>query len=461
MTAAPPAAGTAPPPVSLRGNRSFRAFWVGEGVALAGSSVHAAALPVIAVLELDAAPGQVSLLAAAATAPAFVLALPAGVAGDRYAKAKLMVGTDLAAAGVVAAVPVCWAAGALTMPVLYTVALLLGALAVLHQAAAVAIVPELVPLGQSHEANARIAAAYSVADTAGTYGGVLVVGLAGAVRALWLDSLSYVVSAWCASRIRSTTTPHRPPGDRSQRVFAAIREGVGYVMRDPTQRTLVLALAGCAYADAVVTTYFAYTLLTDLHSGSTGLGLVMGATGAGGLVGALAATRLVRRYGPGRVLLAGFLGYAVCGVPLLLARPGPVWLAVIALAGAVRTAAAAAAGTTQRSIRQQLCPSGLQSRAQQTSVWLVSGARPFAALTAGGIAAASGVRAALVVGTVLHLAPVALLWASPIRRLTAMPAPPAPVPPTPAETPSVCREPAAAQSVSRHPSPKEDNRHDH
>ncbi|MFE2562074.1 MFS transporter [Streptomyces sp. NPDC059352] len=422
---------------------------------MADSSVHAVTLPVIAVLELDAAPGQVSLPAAAATAPAFVLALPAGAAGVRYAKTKLMVGTDLAAAGVVAAMPVCRAVGALTMPVMYSVALLLGALTVPHQAASVAIVTELGPLGQSHEANVRIAAAYSVADPAGTYGGALLVGVAGAIRALSLDSLSYVVSAWCASRIRSTTAPHRPAGDRSQRVFAAIREGVGHVMRDPTQRTLVLALAGCTYADAVVTTYFAYTLLTEPHSGSTGLGLVMGVTGTGGLVGALAATRLVRRYGPGRVLLSGFLGYAVGGVPLLLARPGPVWLAVIALAGAVRTAAAAA-GTTQRSSRQQLCPPGLQSRAQQTSVWLVSGARPFAALTAGGIAAASGVRAAPVVGTVLHLAPVVLLWASPIRRLTTMP-----TPPTPAATPSVCREPAAAQSVTPHPSPKEDQRRDH
>ncbi|WP_405851304.1 MFS transporter [Streptomyces sp. NBC_00090] len=406
---APPAADTAPPPVSLRGNRSLRAvraFRVREGAAPAGFSVHAVALPVIAVLELDAAPGQESLPAAGATAPAFVLALPAGAAGDRYAKTKLMVGTDLAAAGVVAAVPVCWAAGAMTMPVMYSVALLLDALTVLHQAASVAIVPELVPLGQSHEVNTRIAAAYSVADTAGTYGGALVVGVAGAVRALSLDSLSYVVSARCASRIRSTTASHRPAGDRSHRVFAAIREGVGHVMWGPTQRTLVLALAGCAYADAVVTTSFAYTLLTELHSGSTRLGLVMGATGAGGLVGTLAATRVVRRYGPGRVLL--------------------------------------------------------------TSVWLVSGARPFVALTAGGIAAASGVRAALVVGTVLHLAPAVLLWTSPIRRLTAIPAPQEPTPPTPAATPSVCREPAAAQSVSchpsplsPHPSPKEDERRDH
>ncbi|MEW2514724.1 MFS transporter [Streptomyces sp. NPDC046870] len=359
----------------LRTNKSFRAYWFGEAVTLAGSSVHGVALPVIAVLELDASPGQVSLLVAAATVPAFVLALPAGVAGDRYPKKKIMIGTDLAAAALVSAVPVCWAVGVLSVPVLYAVALLLGALTVLHQAASIAVVPELVARAHMHPANARIAGAFSLADTAGTYGGTLVVGLLGAVRALWLDSLSHLVSAWCASRIRPSTA-RRAAAARSARMGAAIREGVRYVMRDPIQRPLVLSLAGLAFADGIVTTYFAYTLLTRLESGSTGLGLVMGVTAAGGLAGAVVATRLVERFGPARMLLTGFLAYAVCGVPLLVARPEPVWLGVIAAAGALRTSAAVAAGTTQRSLRQQLCPPELQSRAQQTSVWLATGLRP-------------------------------------------------------------------------------------
>ncbi|MFB7356070.1 MFS transporter [Streptomyces gardneri] len=410
----------------LRTNRPFRAYWVGEAVTLAGSSVHGVALPVIAVLELGASPGQVSLLAAAATVPAFVLALPAGVAGDRYPKKKIMIGTDLAAAAVVSVVPVCWAVGVLSVPVLYAVALLLGALTVLHQAASIAIVPEIVDRAHMHPANARIAGAFSLADTAGTYGGTLVVGLLGAGRALWLDSLSYLFSAWCASRIRPSAAG-RAAAARPARMGAAIREGVRYVMRDPIQRPLVLSLAGLAFADGIVTTYFALTLLTRLDSGSTGLGLVMGVTAVGGLAGAVVATRLVDRFGPARVMLTGFLAYAVCGVPVLVARPEPVWLGVIAAAGALRTAAAVAAGTTQRSLRQQLCPPELQSRAQVTSIWLVTGLRPAAALTAGAVAAASCVHAALIAGTLLYLVPAALLWASPVRRLATMPTPPTPV----------------------------------
>ncbi|BAU88081.1 major facilitator protein [Streptomyces laurentii] len=107
----------------------------------------------------------------------------------------------------------------------------------------------------------------------------------------------------------------------------------------------------------------------------------MGVTAAGGLAGAAVATCLVDRVGPARMVLAGSFTYGVFGVPLLVAGPGPVSLAVVA------------AGTTQRSLRHHLCPPELQSRAQQTSVWLVTGLRPAAALTAGALAAAFSVHA--------------------------------------------------------------------
>ncbi len=416
---APVAPATAPAP-SLYGHRSFRAYWLGEATALAGSSVSAVALPVVAAMELHATPGQISTLASAVMAPAFLLALPAGVAGDRYSKKRLMVATDLAAAAVLAVVPACWAAGTLSMPVLYCVALLLGSLTVLHQAAAIAIVPELVPPELLPDANARTMAAYAVAGSAGTYGGTAAVSLLGAARCLLLDSASYLISAWCASRIRALPTNQRPPGPRPG-VITSIREGMAHVLRDPLQRPLILTTAYHAFADGIVTTYFAYYLLTELDYGDTGLGLVLGAIGAGSLVGALVARRLVRRIGPGAVLLIGFAAYPMCGTPLLLARSGHGWLIALVAASAVRAAAVTAAASTQRSLRQQLSPPHLQSRVQQTGAWLIAGARLLATVAAGAVAAVVGVWATLLTGTVLLLGPVALLWVSPVRQLKVMP----------------------------------------
>ncbi|MFE2131121.1 hypothetical protein [Streptomyces amritsarensis] len=93
------------------------------------------------------------------------------------------------------------------------------------------------------------------------------------------------------------------------------------------------------------------------------------------------------------------------------------------LLGGLQLAAAAVAGTTQRSVRQQICPPPLQARAQQTSTWLVSGSKPFAALAGGAVATAYGARTALAVGTLVLVLAVVVLWRSPVSRLTAMPVP--------------------------------------
>ncbi|MFE1560495.1 MFS transporter [Streptomyces sp. NPDC058734] len=401
----------------------FRLYLRGESAGLVGTSVHLVALPALAVLELDATAGQAALLASLAHLPTFLLALPAGGIVDRYAKRALLVGTDLAGAVVVTVVPVAALAGVLSMHVLYAVALVLGAVTVLHQAAAIAIVPQLVEPALLHRANARVGAAFGAADTAGTYLGTAVVAAVGAAKAFWLDALSYLVSAWCAARIPEPGRPAAGKGRPRRRLAGEIWEGVAYTARTPLVRDVVLALTLTGVGVGVSGALFAYYLLTALEAGPTGLGIVMGVSGAGALVGALAAPRIVARLGPGPTLLAGFATCPVAGVPLLFARPGPGWLAVLAAAGGLQLAAAAVAGTTQRSVRQQICPPHLQSRAQQTSTWLVSGSKPFAALAGGAVATAYGARTALAVGALVLVLPAVVLWRSPVSRLSTMPVP--------------------------------------
>ncbi|GGT51630.1 MFS transporter [Streptomyces kurssanovii] len=410
--------------VSLKGHRSFNAYLTGEAASLLGTSVHAVALPALAVLELGAGPDQVALLALLGHLPSFVLALPAGVIVDRHGKKRLLVVTDLVAAAAVALIPVSAAAGVLSIAVLYAVALTVGAATVLHNAAAISVVPQLVPAGLRHVANSRVGVAFSSADIAGTYAGTAVVAVVGASRAFALDAVSYLLSAWCASRIR-LERPAAVPVRR--RMMRQIVEGMGYVARDPLARPLVASLALTGLGTGMVNTYWGFHLLTALQAGPVGLGVVMGVCGAGGLVGAFLAPRLVRRFGPGRVLVTSFTLCAAMGVPLLLARPGPLWLAVLAVAGMVQMAGAACAGTTQRSVRQQICPPELQGRAQQTSTWLVTGSRFLATAAAGVLAATTSVPTALVVGTVLLFAPVVLLCLSPVRGLARMPVAPADV----------------------------------
>jgi hypothetical protein len=154
----------------------------------------------------------------------------------------------------------------------------------------------------------------------------------------------------------------------------------------------------------------------------------MGVGGVGSLAGALLAPRIAARIGIGPLIITGFALTPLTQVPLLLARPGTAWQIALAATLAGQLFCAAAAGTSQRSIRQALCEPRFQARAQAASSTLTAGSRPLAAATAGVLALAIDVRATLAVGALLQVLPVIILLLSPIRTLRQMPAQAAVVP---------------------------------
>jgi hypothetical protein len=58
--------------MTLLRERGFRTFWLAISVSLLGDQIAVIALPLVAVLVLDAGPGQMGLLGAAALAPHLV-----------------------------------------------------------------------------------------------------------------------------------------------------------------------------------------------------------------------------------------------------------------------------------------------------------------------------------------------------------------------------------------------------
>ena len=84
-------------PPLLRESRMFRRFWLGQTVSLVGDQVSLIALPLVAVLVLDADAAQMGYLVAAELLPNLLFSLHAGAWADRRArKRQTMVATDLA-----------------------------------------------------------------------------------------------------------------------------------------------------------------------------------------------------------------------------------------------------------------------------------------------------------------------------------------------------------------------------
>ncbi|MFE4304728.1 MFS transporter [Streptomyces sp. NPDC056891] len=421
MTAAPDTTTPAAPDSGPSTRRALIALLAGEGTSYAGAAVHRMALPALAVLHLQATPGQVALLASAAQLPALIVSLPAGVVLDRHPLRTVLLTTDLAAASVVLAIPAAAVLGQLTMPALYIVAFALGALSVLHGAAAMAALPRLTDPRLLHRVHARLASVASVASIAGAGLGTLLVAAVGPAKATFANMASFLVSAWCATGVRVRPAP-KAPGKRPPMV-REIRDGLLHNTRDPLLNPLFLALVGTGVGTGFASTFLAYHLLTTVHIGTTGLGIVMAASSLGALAGALLAPRLADRYGPGAVLSIGSSVYALTHAAPLIAGAGLGWLAVLAAAGFAQHAAACCMGTTQRSVHQAVSPPQFQARAVQNAYWAVAGGETLAAVAAGPLAALTSVPTTMLTGLVLLVLSSWVLWRSPVSRLADIPTP--------------------------------------
>lgn len=394
---------------------------------MTGSSISAMVIPVLAVLELDATAAEVAWLSFLGQLPPALLALHAGALADRHSKRKQMIIGDLISAATLASVPVAAALDRLSLAQLMVVAAVQGAAGVLHDAAALSLLPSLVDRSLIQRSNSRIGGLFAVAATAGSNLGAALTALLGPARALIGDVVSYLISAWCTARIKAPESPRAPAEGR--RLHTEIGEGLRYVHHDHRLRTLTLVNATTSAALALLNTLWTLYLLRSLAMSATAFGVVLGLGALGAAAGALVAPVLAERYGPGPLMLVALAITPLAQVPLLLASPGLAWQFAIGAALFLQLACAAAVGTTQRSIRQVITADGMQARMQAVSTWLTSGARPVAALLAGGLGTWIGVRPTLIIGTCLLVVPLVVLYRSPLRGLLQMPGvPPAPPP---------------------------------
>ena len=69
-------------PSLLRENGQFRRFWAGQAVSLVGDQVSSIALPLVAVLALDASAAEMGYLVGAGLLPNLLFSLHAGACGS-------------------------------------------------------------------------------------------------------------------------------------------------------------------------------------------------------------------------------------------------------------------------------------------------------------------------------------------------------------------------------------------
>jgi MFS family permease len=368
-----------------------------EGVTRVGDAVTVVALPLVAVLVLDASAGELALIGAAQALPILLLSLPAGAWVDRQRRRwPILVSADLARAALIILVPIAAAIGLLSIPLLIVIAFLSSAAGTMFDAGFAGWVPRLLAGDRLHLANARIELARSVAAVVGPALGGALVALFSAPVALLADAVSFVASGGLVASIRRRE-PSWAPATENPRMLRQIASGLSFVAREPLIRAVV-ATAGINNLSRAVAMSVAILYLVDvggLSAAEIGIGFAIGHTGY--MVGALVARRLTSRLGMGAVMQ---LGIGLFGPSMLLFALAPATLALAAFTLMVflNGVGIAVHNVNQVTVRQILTPDALRARVAAVTRLVIFGAIPVGTLIGGVVAELYGLRTAIALG---------------------------------------------------------------
>jgi len=303
-------------PPSLWRDLDFVKLWIGQAISEIGSRITIVALPLIAVLILNARPFQMGMLAGIAGFASLIFGLAAGLCVDRLQRRPILIVADLGRAAVLGSIPLAAVLGILRMPQIYAVVAIAGILTVLFDVAYQSYLPSLVEPDQILEGNSKLAFSSSIAEIAGPgLTGILVQWLTAPI-AILLDAFSFLASALTVSLVRKPE-PQLVPAPRLH-VCEELTAGMRAIAQSPILRAIAGHSGTAGFFAGFFASLYVLYVISDLHLSPALLGAVIALGGVGNVIGAAIAPRLMRRAGIGAALIGSLLimGAASLMIPL-------------------------------------------------------------------------------------------------------------------------------------------------
>jgi predicted MFS family arabinose efflux permease len=384
--------------------------------AQSAEQISLAAVPIVAVLALQAGPGEIGLLNTAQTLPFLLLSIPAGVLADRWSRTRLMVWAEalraLALLGLCALVM----GQALSLPLLALLGFIGAAGTVGFSVAAPALVPTLVAKADLARANARLELARSIAFAAGPALAGALVAWAGAGTAFVLATALSVFAALWLRRLDAV-----PPAATQRDLLDELRHGASLVWRHPLLKPVMWTAVVWNLAWFVLQAAYVPYAMRHLGLDAGGVGLTLGCYGAGMLVGALLAARVARTLPFGAAVLLGPLMSVLAAAAMLASWwwPHAAWAA---LSFVLFGAGPLVWTVTTTTLRQTLVPQQVLGQVSAIFLTVNAGARPLGAALGALVGAQWGEAACIALAAVGFVVQAALITGSPVRVLRRLPA---------------------------------------
>ncbi len=288
---------------------TFRNLLVADVVSDIGTfmqSVGAAWL----MVSLHAGPALVALTQTASSLPYFVLALPAGSAGDIFDRRKLILATEAWMTAVALLISVLAITGFMSPWLLLILTFALSAGDAFETPTWRAVLPELVPKEDLAAASALNGIEFNLARAVGPALAGIVIAAAGVAAAFVANFFSFfgvilVVAKWKRPARKRTG----PPETLTGATVAAIR----YVSHSPALLNVVLRTGAVMFFSSALFALLP-TVARSVNDSAIGYGLLLGCFGAGAIAGALIMQWARARWSSEIIVSAGV---AILGVVLV------------------------------------------------------------------------------------------------------------------------------------------------
>jgi predicted MFS family arabinose efflux permease len=401
---------------------NFDRYWSGHALSAFGDRISALGLPLIAVVLLDASPGQVGLLTAAIWAPS-LLSLFVGTWVDKHRhQQRLLIVSDLFQCAAIATVPITYGIDHLSMPVLYGCALALGAGGVLYNTSYPSFFVRLVPKDQYVAANSVLSTTMSIAGLAGPAVAGLLIDALSAPDALLVDAATFLFSAIAVSTVHTRKRPPVEPAmDPAEPYLTRLRLGVAYLRKHPYLRASLLASTMMNIAAFIIQAVLILFATRHLHMTPGQIGLAFSIGAIGGLLGAITAAPIAARIGAGRTIAVGvglnvlpFAGLAIAG-----ATPDSGTLA-LAAAEFISAWAIMLFDINNNALRAVVTADDMRGRVSGAYATVNYGSRPIGALLGGWSATAFGVPTTLIIAGAIGTLASSWIIRSPIADVRAI-----------------------------------------
>jgi MFS family permease len=259
-------------------NPELRAFWISDWVSDAGSFVTFIALAVY-VNQLTGSPAAVGLALGLRSVPWFTIGPFAGVLADRLDRRAVMVASNLIRAALVAVLPFVTAVWAI-----YVIALASACFGPLFRSARSALLPLIAPRRELVPALAVIETTHQVLHTVGPAFGGLVVLVAGARWAFFVDAASFVAATAFLVRIPARGRP----GGQARTVRHELADGFRRLFQTPPARAWAILEVPLALGGAGVVALLVPYVRDQLGRPGGEYGIVLAVAGLGTVVSSVA-----------------------------------------------------------------------------------------------------------------------------------------------------------------------------